>query len=879
MKRGIPTAGAPLESPRGRKRQLTAWTLRRLLTRNVEKSSANEITAIPLVLDMPSDWIIKDFARGAAEEFCKSSWYEERLARSRARVARLNAENTLIRNNIIGFPVNPVPAKCIVQAQKYCQTTISFGRLQNIKEPRLGRPYPPRENKPLNWDSMSKTQRRNWRHNRKDKKIETKAPTVEIIEGNQQEWGRQRRSAPSDRLLKNANLPLRNNNNGDPWVFPGIKVYILRDGDNHRKKGLVTSVTRDGVISVKLSNSTNKVVQDLVECDLQTVVPTAGERVICVRGKHRKQTFVVLKTDWDCEEVCVEADGQEVYLKFEDVASAEWNLLQQYQQYSSDCAIPLQPPLSPHTLSSTLPEDNGLVTPLDSRAGDSLVHVEAHSDNWWGRGSYRPCVVKVNTIVAGEINFSLLLDPALPNDAETVLREDLARVALMMPSRALEAIANSCHIFANLDNGQRGACTHWAMKEFEEVEDCRPRQFSIEIHRWSDHFDLLLSREGTFLHELSHIYNATLGHDHPPIVEMHKLGCESKKYEEVDLIDGSKKRAYGIQNHLEFFASLAVPFFGGINDYYPFTRSDLKAYDPESFSALKRIWAEMGDAIDAISGIQTEFLNHNHLTKPLSKRRPRARREPDIEEGHRFGCRDCAVKAGIDRGPRNLMGAQSTSIIPKQSEALTASTETPPLDIRDTLSQLAFPTTYFQTNPTLLASWTAREVQAVATTAVETSQVEQGLLRDSTESPPAATGEPLSPAATGATTGAAIGLLQDSPGSTAGAYEQSATTTAAATNNPPATAADRSTISLGPDDQETEEPLETTSGPAAATAAVVATTGTAGTAMSTAAIVGAPVAVGSEAVPTAKPVYPGDFSLLSRQQRKNWLHKQKQKRK
>ena len=226
----------------------------------------------------------------------------------------------------------------------------------------------------------------------------------------------------------------------------------------------------------------------------------------------------------------------------------------------------------------------------------------------------------------------------------------------MMPPRALTTIADSCHIFVNLDNGQRGACTHWATKDFEEVKGCCPRQFSVEIHRWSDHFDFLLSREGTFLHELSHIYNATLGHDHPPIVEMHKLGCESQKYEEVDLIDGSRRRAYGIQNHLEFFASLCVLFFGGVNDYFPFTRSDLIVYDPDAFSALSRIWAEKGDAIDTVSLIKREVLNHNHPVMPLSQRRPRARREPDVEEGHRFGCRDCALKAGLISAHRDWVG-------------------------------------------------------------------------------------------------------------------------------------------------------------------------------------------------------------------------------
>lgn len=61
-------------------------------------------------------------------------------------------------------------------------------------------------------------------------------------------------------------------------------------------------------------------------------------------------------------------------------------------------------------------------------------------------------------------------------------------------------------------------------------------------------------------------------------------------YESVDHVVGGKQRAYALENRREYFAELSEAYFGK-NDIYPFTRSDLKCYDPEGYRVVEMLWA------------------------------------------------------------------------------------------------------------------------------------------------------------------------------------------------------------------------------------------------------------------------------------------------
>ncbi len=69
----------------------------------------------------------------------------------------------------------------------------------------------------------------------------------------------------------------------------------------------------------------------------------------------------------------------------------------------------------------------------------------------------------------------------------------------------------------------------------------------------------------------------------------------SGKYEHVERKDSegsiTLKRAYAMENPQEYFAESTEACFSR-NDFFPFTRAELKQHDPEMFALLEKLWNE-----------------------------------------------------------------------------------------------------------------------------------------------------------------------------------------------------------------------------------------------------------------------------------------------
>jgi Mlc titration factor MtfA (ptsG expression regulator) len=51
----------------------------------------------------------------------------------------------------------------------------------------------------------------------------------------------------------------------------------------------------------------------------------------------------------------------------------------------------------------------------------------------------------------------------------------------------------------------------------------------------------------------------------------------------------TEERAYAMSNAKEYFAESSEAYFGR-NDFYPFTRAELKEHDPQMYDLLERLW-------------------------------------------------------------------------------------------------------------------------------------------------------------------------------------------------------------------------------------------------------------------------------------------------
>lgn len=92
------------------------------------------------------------------------------------------------------------------------------------------------------------------------------------------------------------------------------------------------------------------------------------------------------------------------------------------------------------------------------------------------------------------------------------------------------------------------------------------------------------------LHELAHAYHAKLPPDDRAAIEAtYRRAMAAGLYQRVERQNGTIGPAYANYSPFEYFAELSEAWFGR-NDFAPFTRADLTAYDPEGARLMARIW-------------------------------------------------------------------------------------------------------------------------------------------------------------------------------------------------------------------------------------------------------------------------------------------------
>lgn len=92
------------------------------------------------------------------------------------------------------------------------------------------------------------------------------------------------------------------------------------------------------------------------------------------------------------------------------------------------------------------------------------------------------------------------------------------------------------------------------------------------------------------LHELAHAYHdQVLGFDEPRIKAAYEKYRDSGHGDATLLYDGRRVRHYALTNPMEFFAEMTEAYFG-VNDFFPFTRAELKESEPEIYALLQEIW-------------------------------------------------------------------------------------------------------------------------------------------------------------------------------------------------------------------------------------------------------------------------------------------------
>jgi len=110
-------------------------------------------------------------------------------------------------------------------------------------------------------------------------------------------------------------------------------------------------------------------------------------------------------------------------------------------------------------------------------------------------------------------------------------------------------------------------------------------------------FEREINRMPNFaLHELAHAYHdRVLGYAKADILATYTRAKESRGYDKVEHWHGSDRtntfdKAYAISNEHEYFAENTEAFFSR-NDFFPFTREELKKHDPDCYALLGKLWS------------------------------------------------------------------------------------------------------------------------------------------------------------------------------------------------------------------------------------------------------------------------------------------------
>ena len=178
-------------------------------------------------------------------------------------------------------------------------------------------------------------------------------------------------------------------------------------------------------------------------------------------------------------------------------------------------------------------------------------------------------------------------DPALE-----LLEAELKEVTEVAPPQALEML-RTIRIWVEHENPDRPcACYHvsasWLRANGYNVE----KTDSVEISNTKNFVEWVEKTQPMMvLHELAHGYHdIVFGYDESIIRSAFEHARDAGIYDEIEHVHGQMRRHYALTNQMEYFAELSESYFGK-NDFFPFTRDELKEYDPLGYAVIEAAWS------------------------------------------------------------------------------------------------------------------------------------------------------------------------------------------------------------------------------------------------------------------------------------------------
>lgn len=138
----------------------------------------------------------------------------------------------------------------------------------------------------------------------------------------------------------------------------------------------------------------------------------------------------------------------------------------------------------------------------------------------------------------------------------------------------------------------RGMCFHPSAAWLTSHGLLAEKEGGVEIIKAEDFPDWRRNQPFMTFHEFAHAYHWRIGFERADVKAAYDEAMQAGLYDAVDYnmaADGRPVRAYAANNDKEYFAELSEAYFG-LNDYFPFTRRQLKEHDPRGYALIERLW-------------------------------------------------------------------------------------------------------------------------------------------------------------------------------------------------------------------------------------------------------------------------------------------------
>lgn len=184
----------------------------------------------------------------------------------------------------------------------------------------------------------------------------------------------------------------------------------------------------------------------------------------------------------------------------------------------------------------------------------------------------------------------LAMDPAVGKRVIERLTEKTNDVKRVLPAAAYAKLKGAV-FWVHWDVAKPGMAYH-PNKEFLERAGIPVVMWQgVEIQNVQHFLDWTATvQPWAILHELAHKYHhEVLGAQRQEIIEAHQAALSKRIYSSVKHVNGKDEMAYATADPFEYFAELTEAYFGK-NDFYPFTRDQLKSHDPVGYEMIETCW-------------------------------------------------------------------------------------------------------------------------------------------------------------------------------------------------------------------------------------------------------------------------------------------------